>query len=465
MKKSSLLAGLLFALFALVSASFAEVQVTVEHHDADHTDAGFHFEKVPPPSQNDAATSAAFELISGNGDQAGGELIKLHDGQVPTEEDQPSENCFFGIGTTEGRVLVDLNKPIAIKQVNTYSWHSDSRAPQVYVLYGSDGSATNFDARPENGKAPEACGWKLLARVDTRPKTGQSGGIYGVSISDTTGKLGEYRYLLFDVSPTETDDSYGNTFYSEMDVVDADSTTPGATAAMAPLPFVTNTVDGVCEIAIDTSAAPDLSDWAQHKLAPALAGFFPEIVKILNCDGYVPPKRFTVTIKPMPGVANTSGTRVTASSDWLRGELDKEGVGALIHEEVHVVQLYHQNRRGARHIPDWLIEGIPDYIRWYKYEPQSHGADISRRGLARARYDGMYRISANFLNYVSEKYDTNLVTKVNATMHDGTYSSDIWTKLTGKDLEALNTEWKAALEKELGVVASTTATTNAPAGK
>jgi hypothetical protein len=32
--------------------------------------------------------------------------------------------------------------------------------------------------------------------------------------------------------------------------------------------------------------------------------------------------------------------------------------------------------------PGWLVEGIPDYIRWFQYEPQSHGADAS---LFRAR--------------------------------------------------------------------------------
>jgi hypothetical protein len=25
--------------------------------------------------------------------------------------------------------------------------------------------------------------------------------------------------------------------------------------------------------------------------------------------------------------------------------------------------------------PGWVVEGIPDYIRWFLYEPQSHGAD------------------------------------------------------------------------------------------
>jgi len=39
------------------------------------------------------------------------------------------------------------------------------------------------------------------------------------SISDPAGALGKYRYLLFDIVATEMEDDWGNTFYSEVDVV------------------------------------------------------------------------------------------------------------------------------------------------------------------------------------------------------------------------------------------------------
>ncbi|MGO9199499.1 MAG: DUF1080 domain-containing protein [Limisphaerales bacterium] len=63
-------------------------------------------------------------------------------------------------------------------------------------------------------------GSALLAKVDTRPKDGEPGGQYGVSISDSDGLIGKYRYLLFDISRTEDADDFGNTFYSEIDVID-----------------------------------------------------------------------------------------------------------------------------------------------------------------------------------------------------------------------------------------------------
>jgi hypothetical protein len=192
--------------------------------------------------------------------------------------------------------------------------------------------------------------------------------------------------------------------------------------------------DGYCEISIDTSGAPDLKEWAEQKLGPVLAEWYPKIVAMLPSEGYSAPKRFSVTIKPGNGVAATGGTRVTANSTWLKGELKGEAVGALVHEEVHVVQQY-RGRRGNpdfKPAPGWLVEGIPDYIRWFLYEPQSHGADVAwlrtRRNVS-LKYDARYRVTANFLNYVVEHYDPKkeLITKLNAACRQGQYTDDLWT--------------------------------------
>ncbi len=83
-------------------------------------------------------------------------------------------------------------------------------------LFASDGSDPKFNPEPDSRTDPASCGWKLIATVDTRPKQGDPGGQYGVSIADSSGALGKFRYLLFDVVPTETDDPWGNTFFSEI---------------------------------------------------------------------------------------------------------------------------------------------------------------------------------------------------------------------------------------------------------
>ena len=447
------------ALLVTAPASIAETRIVVDYNDIAQASAGFKFKNVPAPARTNAANKASFTIVDGERDENGGDLDALHDGKLPTAEDQPSENFFFNAGTAGGRLLVDLGAALGLKQINNYSWHPGTRGPQVYKLYASDGQAGGFDAKPKRGKDPLTSGWKLIAKVDTRPKTGEGGGQHGVSISDTEGAIGEYRYLLFDISSTETDDGFGNTFYSEIVVIDktgGSGSGPGA-AEPGERAFTIPSTDGYCQISIDTSGAPDLKDWAEKKLAPVLAQWYPKLTSMLASDGYAAPTNFSVLIRPGNGVAATGRGRVTANSAWLKRELNGEAVGALVHEEVHVVQRYGGGRRNDpdyKPAPGWLTEGIPDYIRWFIYEPQSHGADVTffrTRRSVNLNYDGLYRVSANFLNYVVETYgkDKNLITKINAACRQGKYTDDLWKELTGKALPELNDEWKATMKKEL----------------
>lgn len=436
----------LSALIISASSLLAEVQVNIGHHSEDGE--GFAFTNVPLPSKNDAATGAKFVLLDGDADSNGGGTEQLHDGKLPTESDDPARNFFFAAGTSGGRIRVDLDHLADVKQVNSYSWHPSSRGPQVYKLYGSD----DLKIRDFKSGDLKKAGWKLIAAVDTR-KGG--GGQYGVSISDSGGSLGKYQSLLFDISTTESDDDFGNTFYSEIDVVEANAPVETIDAAAAT-PLTVKSADGYCEIKIDTSKAPEFKEWAEQKLAPALAEWYPKMVAMMGGDGFEAPKSFSVAIRPHRGVADTAGTRITANSSWFKGELKGEAIGALIHEEVHVIQQYNGGRRnGGSRPPNWLVEGIPDYIRFFKYEPQSHGADIvwlrSRRNID-LNYDKLYRISANFLDYVISHYDKDqtLLTKVNAACRDGRYTDEMWRDLTGKSLLELNDEWKIEVKKQLG---------------
>jgi hypothetical protein len=93
---------------------------------------------------------------------------------------------------------------------------------------------------------------------------------------------------------------------------------------------------------------------------------------------------------------------------WFRGVLERVARGWVVHEMVHIVQSYGRARRtnpDATRTPGWLVEGIPDYIRWFLYEPETKGAEITERNLARAKHDASYRITGNFLNWVVENHD------------------------------------------------------------
>lgn len=224
---------------------------------------------------------------------------------------------------------------------------------------------------------------------------------------------------------------------------------PGDSVQATPTDsFTVKTADGKSDFTIDTTAAPELKDWAENQLSPVLAEWYPKIIALLPSQGYTAPNHFTITLKPIDGVAYTAGTDVTANSVWLKSEIGGEAIGSLVHECVHVVQQYGDGSSA----PGWLVEGMADYVRWFKYEPQSHGADIIwMRHLRKftPRYNASYRVSANFLNWVSEKYDQNLVTKLNAAMRDGTYNRDTWKQITGKSVVDLGEEWKKEIETQL----------------
>jgi hypothetical protein len=195
----------------------AQVTVTIDHNE---TGSGsFKFNTVPTPRKDDLAANAKWMLLVGELDRNGGDFSALTDGLLPATQDQPGANVFFSAGTSGGRFRMDLGKVVEIAQLNSYSWHPNSRGPQVYLLYASDGAGPRFNAEPKGYVDPTTVGWKLLTIVDTRTKYGQMGGQYGVSVSGAGGTLGHYRYLLFDTVATETDDDWGNTFYSEIDVI------------------------------------------------------------------------------------------------------------------------------------------------------------------------------------------------------------------------------------------------------
>jgi hypothetical protein len=445
------------ALWMSGGALLGQSKVVFERHPTESAAAGFTFKNVPSPAVNDAATQARFSLVDGRADPNAAPLAKLHDGQVATEEDQPSECFFFRAGTDGGRLRVDLGRAVEIQQVNTYSWHPNTRGPQVYVLYSSTGTGEGFNAEPKRGTDPLTCGWKLMAKVDTRPAAGDGGGQHGVSLSATNGALGPYRYLLFDIFPTEARDAFGNTFYTEIDVLDLHGPAPERvqTAALTPVRRTIQAGDGKYEITLDTTETPDLTAWVDKELVPVVQEWYPKLVALLPSEGFEAPRRLSIVFsKEMQGVAATSGARIRCAASWYRRNLKGEAIGSIVHEMVHVVQQYGRTRRlepGATRAPGWLTEGLTDYIRWYLFEPQSRGAEITQRNLARARYDGSYRITANFLNWVTEKFDKDLVVKLNAAIREGRYSEDWWKKLTGHTLQDLGEQWKKALEEKLGV--------------
>lgn len=433
------------AVFAALPAAHAEVKVAKGHSPID---SGFKLDPVPTPATNDAATAATFSVVDGRPDGNSGALAVLNDGKMPKSEDDPRGNFFFTTGSDGGRLAVDLGSAIAVKTVASYSWHGGDRAPQIYKLYAADGAAKDFNAAPKRGTDPRTCGWKLIAEIDTRAKE-NNGGQQGVEISDRGGRaLGDFRYLLFDIDRTAKDDPHANTFFSEIDVIDAKGPAPERFKAAERIVRTYTSKDGKFRYIVDSTKAPGLTEWSEKELIPTIEMWYPKLAALMPSEGYKVPDVVTFEYKDDMGgtPAYAAGNKISLNAPWFPGELKREAKGCVIHEMGHVVQNYwraRQTNRNPSPTPGWITEGICDYIRWFLYEPESHGAEV--RDPRQAKYDASYRTTANFLDWVIRKKDKDLLRKLNAAAREGRYSEKLWKDWTGKTVQELGEEWKAEI--------------------
>ncbi len=182
------------------------------------------------------------------------------------------------------------------------------------------------------------------------------------------------------------------------------------------------------------SDALDMKEWIEK------AGQICERHYGMICDELMSPGFKPLTVIHMAlrndynGVAEASGDRIKGSVKYFKSHLDD--YGAMVHETTHCIQMYRSRRN-----PGWLVEGIADFIRFFKYEP----GKIGRLNAERAKFDGSYRVTAAFLGFVVDKYDPLIVGKLNNIMREGKYKEEVWKELTGKAVEELNQEWRRSL--------------------
>jgi len=190
------------------------------------------------------------------------------------------------------------------------------------------------------------------------------------------------------------------------------------------------------EFAVDATDAPELTGWA-NRTAQTCERAYPMICDELAAEGFRPPSLIPFVIRrDASALVAVSGVRIVASSGYF--EANPHDVGAVVYATSHVVQGYRGKSR-----PGWLVNGIADYIRFFKFEP---GA-IEPPDPATARYDGDSRETAAFLAYLVAKYDPALVRRLNQALRDGQYTDDLWASLTGKSLRELGDEWHRSLRR------------------
>ncbi len=195
--------------------------VIVKHEHLVNADPTWSFRSIVRPSKSDLAAGAKIALAGDRFEPAGADGAVLVNGVLPNDSlDLTEEALLANANTNGGNLAIDLGRTQPVAAVASYSWHEwdvdqGSRGPQVFTLYGSAAESPD----PTNLTA-----WTKLADVDTRPnKTGARwGGQHGAVVTDTSGKLGDFRHLLFVVqrtrSPLQPDAGLTGTLFSEIDV-------------------------------------------------------------------------------------------------------------------------------------------------------------------------------------------------------------------------------------------------------
>lgn len=203
-------------------------------------------------------------------------------------------------------------------------------------------------------------------------------------------------------------------------------------------------------VEVDVTDEPAAKEWAEAAKG-LVESWYPKLTELLATDGrdpvtgelkgkpFDPPKTIKLVFKKELNVpAYASGGTITINGQWISQHPDD--LGMVVHELTHVIQSY-----AGRRVPGWLVEGIADYIRWWKYEGELHaGPGRTKINPEKAKYTDSYRTTAMWLAWVSRKYDMRLVPVLDKAMRDGEDPVPTFKKLTGKEPEALFAEFVAA---------------------
>jgi hypothetical protein len=205
---------------------------------------------------------------------------------------------------------------------------------------------------------------------------------------------------------------------------------------------------------VDISREPDVAPWAA-RAEKQMESFWADTAALLYSDKFITPNMVNVVYQTGPGttgVAATGGGVMTVNADWCRKH--DEDTGLTVHETAHVVQAM------SAYDPVWLIEGIADYIRWVKFEPEHFHPRIN---FAKATYHDSYQTTATFLAWCERHYDSTLVTKLNRDTRQGTFKIGLFQKYCGKDVDTLWGEFIAAYKADpAGIIATPVAPADRP---
>ncbi|MBY0374856.1 MAG: basic secretory family protein [Bryobacteraceae bacterium] len=214
-----------------------------------------------------------------------------------------------------------------------------------------------------------------------------------------------------------------------------------------------------------------------RQFVPLCETWYPKIAALLYAPGQAPPPPAEIVIEfqdfedPKIGGFTQNAVIQLSAKDAL-GQQAIPHEALVIHELTHVVQ-------GVQVGPQWLYEGIADYIAWthflhtnqpylrvdakgrlYGYDasqPYLHGLqqkNIAPNGAYGARgipagkgYRHGYTVTASFLYWLEQNKRPEIVRELNMAMKTHRYHPNLWRKLAGGSLDSL---WKEFLRSSAG---------------
>ncbi len=195
-------------------------------------------------------------------------------------------------------------------------------------------------------------------------------------------------------------------------------------------------------VVLDVTDFPEGKEWGEAAKG-IVEKWFPIVTSWLSTESYKVPKEIRIVIKKeISAPAYASGGTITVNGKWITQH--PEDLGMMVHELTHVVQSYPNSRL----TPGWLVEGIADYTRWWKYEPELHaGRGRTKINVEKAKYTDSYRTTAVWLAWSSRKYHMGLVPSLDRAMRKREDPLPIFKTLTGKEPQELWDEFVVEVKK------------------
>jgi hypothetical protein len=175
------------------------------------------------------------------------------------------------------------------------------------------------------------------------------------------------------------------------------------------------------------------SDEVKRKMIDAYFKVYPKQAKAYNLNTI---KKVTFLVDPTyDGVAATADGLTRYNPQWFRK--NPNDIDVVTHEVMHITQSYPGG-------PGWVTEGIADYVR-YTMGVANKEAGWELPAFSPAQhYDNAYRVTARFFVWLTKNVRPSIVKELDSAMRAGTYTDDIWKKLTGKTVDEL---WSMYAEK------------------